>query len=87
MTAMRKGPEVNEPGNRQEMRDPMDHTTIEVPIGATEKIRTFCKETLQSLVTTFTNMELKIKVIGSPEGQSKNNVKKEEAKSPFVMKK
>jgi hypothetical protein len=28
-----------------------------------------CKETLQSLVTTFTNMELKIKVIGLPERQ------------------
>jgi hypothetical protein len=39
----------------------------EVPIGATEMIRTACKETLQSLVTTFTNMELEIKVIGSPE--------------------
>jgi hypothetical protein len=26
-------------------------------------IRTVCKETLQSLVTTFTNMELEIKVI------------------------
>ena len=39
----------------------MDHTR-EVPIGATEKIRTVCKETLQSLVTKFTNMELKIRV-------------------------
>jgi hypothetical protein len=28
-----------------------------------------CKETLQSLVTTFTNMEPEIKVIGSPERQ------------------
>jgi hypothetical protein len=68
MTAMRKCPEVNEPGNRQEMRDPMDHVR-KVPIGATEMIRTVCKETLQSLVTTFTNMELEIKVIGSPERQ------------------
>jgi hypothetical protein len=39
----------------------MDHTR-EVPIGATEMIRIVCKETLQSLVTTFTNMELKIRV-------------------------
>jgi hypothetical protein len=41
----------------------MDHTTREVPIvGATETIRIVCKETLQSLVTTFTNMELEIRV-------------------------
>jgi hypothetical protein len=34
-----------------------------VPIGATGTIRTVCKERLQSLVTTFTNMEeLKIRV-------------------------
>jgi hypothetical protein len=39
----------------------MDHTRG-VPRGATETIRTVCKETLQSLVTTFTNMELKIRV-------------------------
>jgi hypothetical protein len=39
----------------------MDHTR-EVPIGATETIRIVCKETLQSLVTTFTNKELKIRV-------------------------
>jgi hypothetical protein len=39
----------------------MDHTR-EVPIGATGTIRTVCKETLQSLVTTFTNMELEIRV-------------------------
>jgi hypothetical protein len=50
------------------MRDPTDHIR-EVPIGATETIRTVCKETLQSLVTTFTNMEFEIKVIGSPERQ------------------
>jgi hypothetical protein len=31
--------------------------------------KTVCKGTLQSLVTTFTNMELEIKVIGSPEQQ------------------
>jgi hypothetical protein len=31
MTATRKRPRVNGPGNRQEMRDPMDHTR-EVPI-------------------------------------------------------
>jgi hypothetical protein len=69
MTATRKRPEVNKPGNRQETRDPMDQTR-EVPIGATETIRTACKETLQSLVTTSTNiMELEIKVIGSPERQ------------------
>jgi hypothetical protein len=39
----------------------MDHTR-EVPIGATLTIRTVCKKTLQSLVTTFTNMELEIRV-------------------------
>jgi hypothetical protein len=62
MSATRKRPEVKEPGNRQgTMRDPTDHIR-EVPIGATEKIRIVCKETLQSLVTTFTNMELEIKV-------------------------
>jgi hypothetical protein len=43
------------------MRDIMDHTR-EVPLGATETIRIVCKETLQSLVTTFTNMELEIRV-------------------------
>jgi hypothetical protein len=30
--------------------------------GATETMRIVCKETLQSLVTTFTNMELNIRV-------------------------
>jgi hypothetical protein len=65
-TATRKRPEVNEPGNRQEMRDPTDHIR-EVSIGATETIRKVCKETLQSLVVTFTNMELEIKVIASTE--------------------
>jgi ADP-dependent phosphofructokinase/glucokinase len=44
-----------------QQRDLMDHTR-EVPIGATERIRIVCKETLQSLVTTFTNMELEIRV-------------------------
>jgi hypothetical protein len=39
----------------------MDHTR-EVPIGATGTIRIVCKDTLQSLVTTFTNMELEIRV-------------------------
>ncbi len=34
-TATRKIPEVNEPGNRQEMRDPTDHIR-EVPTRATE---------------------------------------------------
>jgi hypothetical protein len=44
------------------MRDLMDHTS-EVPIGwATETIRIVCMETLQSLVTTFTNMDLEIRV-------------------------
>jgi hypothetical protein len=65
---MRKRPEVNKPRNQQEMRDPTDHFR-EVPIEATETIRTVCKETLQSLVAMFTNMEHKIKVIGSPEQQ------------------
>jgi aspartyl/asparaginyl-tRNA synthetase len=59
-TATRKRPEVSKPGNRREMRDPTDHIR-EVPIGATETIRRVCKDTLQSLVTTFTNMELEIK--------------------------
>jgi hypothetical protein len=39
----------------------MDHTR-EVPIGAPETIRIVCKETLQSLVTAFTNMEFEIRV-------------------------
>jgi hypothetical protein len=43
------------------MRDLMDHTR-EVPIGATETIRIVYKETLQSLLTTFTNVELEIRV-------------------------
>jgi hypothetical protein len=68
MTATRKRPEVNEHSDRQEMRDPTDHIR-QVPIGATETIRTVCKETLQSLVTKFTNMEFEIEVIGSPERQ------------------
>jgi hypothetical protein len=69
MTAMRKRLEAKEPGNQQgTMKDPTDHIR-EVPIGATEMIRIACKETLHSLVTTFTNMELEIKVIGSPERQ------------------
>jgi hypothetical protein len=38
------------------------HHTRGVLIGATETIRIVCKETLQSLVTTFTNMELEIRV-------------------------
>jgi hypothetical protein len=70
MTATRKRPEVKEPGKQQEMRDPTDHIR-EVPIGATETMKTVCKETLQTLVTTFTNMELEIKVIGSPERQER----------------
>ncbi len=59
---------VNKPGNRQEIRDPTN-STREVPIGAATTKRTVCKETLQSLVTTFTNMELEIKAVGSPERQ------------------
>jgi ADP-dependent phosphofructokinase/glucokinase len=43
------------------MRDLMDHIR-EVPKGATDTIRTVCKETLQSLVTTSTNMEFKSRV-------------------------
>jgi hypothetical protein len=70
MTATRKRPEVKEPGKQQEMRDPTDYIR-EVPIGATETIIIVCKETLQSLVTTFTNMELEIKVIGSPDRQKR----------------
>jgi hypothetical protein len=96
------------------MRDIMDHTR-EVPIGTTETIRTVCKETLRSLVTTFTNMELEIRVkrftrtaeaiadhVGREyskemrllvKNQKENETKepvmpgKEEAKSPFMMKK
>ena len=93
----------------------MDHTR-EVPIEATETIRTLCKETLQSLVTTFTNVELEIRVkrftrtteviadyVRSENSKEmkllvKNHQKqnkpkepvmpgKEEAKSPFMMKK
>jgi hypothetical protein len=92
----------------------MDRTR-EVPIGATEMRRIVCKETLQSLVTTFTNMELKIRVkrftkmteaiadyVGREysqemkllvKNQKENEPKepvmpgKEEAKSPFMMKK
>jgi hypothetical protein len=65
MTAMRKRPEVNEPGNWQEItRDPTDFTR-EVHIGKTTTKRTVW----QSLVIMFTNMELEIKVIGSPERQ------------------
>jgi hypothetical protein len=62
----RRDQKTKKPGKPQEMRDPTDHIR-EMPIGGTETIRTVYKETLQSLVTTFTNMELKIKVIGSPE--------------------
>ncbi len=113
-TATRKRPEVNEPGNRQETRDLMDHIR-EVPIGATETIKTACKETLQSLVTTFTNMgtqdqgdrftrtteaisdyvgreyskEMRLLVKNQRENEPKepDMPDKEEAKSPFVMKK
>jgi hypothetical protein len=116
MTATRKRPEVKEPGNRQRtMKDPTDHIR-EVPIGATETIRTVRNETLQSLVTTFTNMEFKSRVkrftrtaeaianyVGKDYSKEmkllvKNHQKenepkepvmpgKEEAKSPFMMKK
>jgi hypothetical protein len=48
----------------------------EVPIGATTAIRAVCKESLQSLVTTLTNMELEVKVIGSPEGQRQESIVK-----------
>jgi hypothetical protein len=79
MTATRKRPEVKEPGNRHgTMRDPTDHIR-EVPAGATGTIRIVCKETLQSLVTTFTNMELEIKVIGSPERQRQWPIMSEES--------
>jgi hypothetical protein len=67
MTAMRKRQEVKEPGNRQEMRDPMDHIR-EVHRG-NRNDKNSLQVRLQNLVTTFTNMELKIKVIGSPEQQ------------------
>jgi hypothetical protein len=84
-------------------------------MGATEMRRIVCKETLQSLVTTFTNMELKSRVkrftkmteviadyVGREysqemkllvKNQKENEPKepvmpgKEEAKSPFMMKK
>jgi hypothetical protein len=97
------------------MRDLMDHIR-EVPKGATDTIRTVCKETLQSLVTTSTNMELENKVkrftrmaeaianyvkreyskemkLLVKSHQKENKAKepvmpgKEEAKSPFMMKK
>jgi hypothetical protein len=63
---MRKRPEVNEPGKGQAIKDPTD-STREVPIGAATTKITVWEETLQSSVTTFTNMELESKVIGSPE--------------------
>jgi uncharacterized protein (UPF0335 family) len=40
----------------------LDHTREMPIVGATKTIRIVCKETLQSLVTRFTNMELKIRV-------------------------
>jgi hypothetical protein len=40
----------------------MDHTREVPTMEPTETIRTVCKETLQSLVTTFTNMELESRV-------------------------
>jgi hypothetical protein len=46
---------------RQLIKNCRDHTR-EVPVGAIETIRIVCKEALQSLVTTFTNMELEIRV-------------------------
>jgi hypothetical protein len=55
-TATRKRLEVNKASNQQEMRDPTDHVR-EVPIGASETIRTVCKDTLQSLVTMSTHMD------------------------------
>jgi hypothetical protein len=89
--------------------------TREVPVGATETIRKVFKETLQSLVRTFTNMELEIRVKrftrtaeaiadyvvreynkemrllvkNQKETKPKEPVMpgKEEAKSPFMMKK
>jgi hypothetical protein len=93
----------------------MDHIR-EVPKGATDTIGTVCKETLQSLVTTSTNLELEIKVkrftrmaeaiadyvkreyskeikLLVKNHQKENEPKepvipgKEEAKSPFMMKK
>ena len=93
----------------------MDHIR-EVPKGATDTIRTVCKETLQSLVTTSSNIELEIKVkrftrmaeviadyvkreyskemkLLVKNHQKENEPKepvmpgKEEAKSPFMVKK
>jgi hypothetical protein len=60
----------------------MDHTR-EVPTGATETRRTVCKETLQSLVTMSTNMDIKGRKNKPREPVTRD---KEEAKSPFVMK-
>ena len=51
----------------------------EVPTGATETRRTVCKETLQSLVATSTNIELEIKMIGSPEQQRQQPIMLEES--------
>jgi hypothetical protein len=59
------------------MRDPRDPIR-KVPTGATETRRTVCKEILQSLAITSTNMELKIKVIGSPEQQRQQPIISEE---------
>jgi hypothetical protein len=52
-----------------------------VPIGARTRKITVYKETLQSSVRTFTNMELEIKVlvIGSPERQRRYPIMVEES--------
>ena len=61
VTATRTRPEANGSGSQHQMSDATDHIR-EAPIGAAEMLRTICKERLHGLVTTFTNMELKIRV-------------------------
>jgi hypothetical protein len=92
------------------MRDPMDHIR-KVPTGATETIRTVCKETLQSLVKKLNpdqgdrfirtaeaiadyvrkeySKVIRLLVKNQKESKFKEPVMpdKEEATSPFVLKK
>jgi hypothetical protein len=51
-TATRKRPEVNEPGNRQELRDPTHHIR-QVPIGATENKKNSLQGNIAELGNKF----------------------------------
>ena len=113
-TATRKRPEVNKPGNRQETRDPADHTR-EVPIGATRIDKsslqgniaelgnnvyqygtrdqgdrfTRTTEAIADYVGREYSKEMRLLVKNQKENEPKEPVMpdKEEATSPFVMKK